>query len=67
MLIGDYMDNKMYFIKTTDEDTAKRLREAGFEELPKEGNHWIFLNNTSQIAGFSSDGLKMNFSNIISV
>ena len=33
------------FIKTQDEDTAKLLREAGYIELAKEGNRWVFVNN----------------------
>ena len=54
---------KEYFVKTTDEATAEYLRKAGFEELPKEGNHWVFINSPDKFMGFSSDELKMNFSN----
>lgn len=57
-----------YFVKTSDEATAEYLRKAGFEELPKEGNHWVFINSPDRFAEFSaSDGLKMNFSNNLCV
>lgn len=49
------MDKK--FIKTTDEDTAKLLREAGFQELTKEGSRYVFVNDTDKI-NFSSDVMK---------
>lgn len=47
------MDKK--FIYTSDEETAEKLRELGFQELPKEGNRWMFLNNKTI---FSMDGMK---------
>jgi len=31
------------FVKTSDEHTAKLLREAGLHELTKEGNRWVFV------------------------
>ena len=36
--------NKKYFINTTDEEVAERLRKYGFPELPKNGNKWVFVN-----------------------
>ena len=47
------MDKK--FIYTSDEETAEKLRDLGFQELPKEGNRWMFLNNKTT---FSMDGMK---------
>ena len=47
------MDKK--FIYTSDEETAEKLRQLGFQELPKEGNRWMFLNNKTT---FSMDGMK---------
>lgn len=48
------MKNK--FIKTTDKDTADILREAGFIEVGKEGNKWVFINNDK--IQFSMDEMK---------
>lgn len=47
------MDKK--FIYTSDEETAEKLRELGFQELPKEGSRWMFLNNKTT---FSMDRMK---------
>lgn len=41
----------MNFLKTSDESTAKLLRDSGLQELPKEGLFFVFINNG-----------KMNFS-----
>lgn len=55
---------KDYFVKTTDEETAKYLRQMGFTELPKDGDRWVFLNSVDK-ANFSTEKLKkVNFSNI---
>ena len=48
------MDKK--FIYTSDEETAEKLRELGFQELPKEGNRWMFINDNK--INFSSDVMK---------
>lgn len=48
------MDKK--FIYTSDEETAEKLRELGFQELPKEGGRWMFINDNK--ITFSSDGMK---------
>ena len=58
---------EMYFVKTTDEATANYLRQAGFTELPKEGSHWVFLNDSKLFANYSNDGLKVNLSNTLSI
>lgn len=41
----------MNFVKTQDFNTAELLRKNGFQELNKEGNFFVFVNNG-----------KMNFS-----
>lgn len=51
-----------HFIKTSDEHTAKLLRDAGYVELAKEGNRFVFINDISK-ADFSSSDMKMNYSN----
>lgn len=50
-----------HFIATTDPDTAKALRKLGFQELPKEGNRWMFLNKIVKDGNFSSSDLKMSY------
>lgn len=44
------------FIATTDEATAEELRKLGFQELPKQGNRWMFINDNK--INFSSDAMK---------
>ena len=50
-----------HFIKTSDEQTANLLREAGYVELAKEGNRFVFINDLNKI-DFSSSDLKLNYS-----
>ena len=57
---------KDYFVKTSDEATAEYLRKAGFEELPKEGNHWVFLNEIEKV-DFNQENLKVNFSDMLCI
>jgi len=56
---------KDYFVKTNDKDTADILRESGFVELEKEGDKWVFLNNSGK-ADFSSLGGKVYVDNKLS-
>jgi len=60
MFVGDNMKNKQFFIHTSDEETAEKLRELGYEELPKEGTQWVFINNAS-LTFSSDDSMKVNF------
>ena len=53
---------KQYFVHTSDEETALRLRELGFQELPKEGNRWVFLNDPERFQ-FAENDMKVNFTN----
>lgn len=64
MFVGDIMKNKQFFIHTSDEETAEKLRELGYEELPKEGTQWVFINN-SNLTFSSEDDMKLNFTNKI--
>lgn len=43
----------MKFIKTSDSETAENIRSLGFQELPKEGKFFVFINETG----------KLNFAN----
>lgn len=54
------MENKMYFVKTSDEATAEKLRKEGFQELAKEGNSYVFVNKTTTV---SFDQTKVNYTN----
>ena len=64
MFVGDNMGNKQFFIHTSDEETAEKLRELGYEELPKEGSQWVFINNTN-LTFSTDDGMKLNFTDKI--
>ena len=56
---------KNNFIKTSDEQTANLLREAGLQELPKEGDKWVFV-NSDKVTFSSSDIMKkMSYTNIL--
>ncbi len=35
---------KMPFIKTSDTEVAKLFRQAGYPEMEKEGNQFVFIN-----------------------
>jgi len=58
------MKDKQFFIHTSDEETAEKLRELGYEELPKEGTQWVFINNTNLMFS-ADDSMKVNFTNKI--
>ena len=64
MFVGDIMKDKQFFIHTSDEETAEKLRELGYEELPKEGSQWVFINNTN-LTFSADDSMKVNFTNKI--
>jgi hypothetical protein len=64
MFVGDIMGNKQFFIHTSDKETAEKLRELGYEELPKEGSQWVFINNAS-LTFSSDDSMKVNFTDKI--
>lgn len=55
-----------HFVKTTDEETAKRLIELGFNliESPKltGASYWKFINDGSKF-DFSESDMKVSFDN----
>lgn len=57
------MEKKQKFIKTTDEHTAKILRDAGYIELAKEGSHFVFINDYDKTTFSSDDGKKVYYTN----
>ena len=42
-------EKQKHFVKTKDPDVAKQLRDAGFIELAKEGNRFVFINEINKI------------------
>lgn len=39
----------MNFIITSSEESAKKLKDAGFQLLKKVGNNWQFINNGNTV------------------
>ena len=58
---------KKNFINTTDKETAKLLREMGFEELPKNGDVWVFVNDTDDKITFSSRNMKIAYTDVLAL
>ena len=56
--------NMKNFIQTTDAETVATLRSLGFKELPKSGDRFVFINEPNKIQ-FSSDNMKMNFTDVL--
>ena len=54
---------KSNFIQTSDEATAKQLRELGFQELPKQNGRWMFINSDKIV--FSKDDMKIQYTNML--
>ncbi len=50
----------MKFINTSDEETAETLRKLGFDELPKNGKMFVFINEPNKIV-FSSENMNLHF------
>lgn len=44
-----------YFIKTSDEEVAKELRESGYQELSKSGKFFVFINDVSKVKTFDKE------------
>ena len=57
------MNNK-HFIKTSDKHTAEYLRNAGFPELAKEGDRWVFVNDPSKM-DFAADDMKVSYTDVL--
>lgn len=41
-----------HFIKTSDETVAKELRKEGYVELSKEGQQFVFINDSKKVKTF---------------
>lgn len=54
---------KMNFVRTTDEETANRLLELGFQLIEKDNTSWTFLNQT--VAHFDEESKKVVYTNIL--
>lgn len=51
------------FIATNDAETAEMLRRLGFQELPKQGDRWMFVNLTGGYVEFDSKDPKISYTN----
>jgi len=56
-----------HFVKTSDEETARRLREAGFVELAKEDSKWVFLNEGGKLNFEENKDLKITYNDMLCV
>lgn len=54
-----------YFIKTSDEEVAKTLRESGYQELSKQGKYFVFINSASKKKNFDKN--KVIYTNTLCV
>lgn len=54
-----------YFIKTSDEEVAKTLRENGYQELSKQGKYFVFINSASKKKNFDKN--KVIYTNTLCV
>lgn len=52
-------------IKTMDENTASELRNAGYPELSKQGQFFVFVNIGKNLTFTEEDKKKMVFTNIV--
>lgn len=54
------------FVKTSDSDTAEKLKANGFTEVSKEGEFFVFLNDGKQLFS-KEDDKKVILTNVISI
>ena len=57
----DLNNNKANFIKTQDQETAEKLKSAGFNLIDYANNTWTFLNKQDYPVLF--EDAKMTYSN----
>ncbi len=57
-------NSKQLFIATSDEGTAKRLRDLGYQEMPKQNGRWMFVND-GKIHFSKSDEMKVSYTDIL--
>lgn len=55
----------MNFVKTQDSSTADMLRAEGFQELPKEGKFFVFVNQPGKYD--FSENKKIIYTNKLSI
>lgn len=53
------------FIKTSDVDTANKLRDAGYKELARDGKFFVFYNDPK--IGMTFDKKTMVFSSMLNM
>lgn len=56
-----------HFVKTSDSETATKLRECGFRELNKEGNLFVFVNENEKLCFSSVDQSKVTYTNSLCI
>lgn len=57
----------MHFIKTSDQNTAEILRNAGLKELEKEDGKWVFVNEPDKLNYSLKDMKDYHKTNILCV
>lgn len=57
----------MNFIFTTDADTANKLLEAGFQQIPSASVGYKFINNTKLNFDQSIDQKKIKYTNMLTM
>ncbi len=60
----DYNKQDKKFIVTTDSETADKLKYAGFVEIEKRDDKYIFLNNGKKLT-FDAEKYNATFTNIL--
>ena len=58
-------NREKHFVKTSDPDVAKQLREAGFVELAKEGDRFVFLNEIVKFDRMNFEKKKVDFDSML--
>lgn len=54
------------FVKTSDSEMAQKLRQMNFQELPKDGNFFVFMNNGKMLFENNKDIIYTNNLNMVS-
>jgi hypothetical protein len=54
------------FIKTSDYEVAEKLRSCGYQELPRDGKLFVFIND-AKTRKFDAEGKELVYTNALSV